>query len=431
MGEAVARLDRSTEKEKLFRDPVHGYIIVPKEFRPLVGAREFQRLRRIRQLGLSFVTYHGADHSRFGHSLGVFHLFRRLVAELERKRFSFSEDEKLVGSCAALFHDLGHGPFSHALEGIMTPGKKHEAWALEIIGEASELRTALEQIDLSLPDKTLQVLRGDPRWQLIRNIISSQLDIDRMDYLLRDALMTGTTYGSFDLARLLAVLELNEGRSSLVVHNKGLMAAEQFVFARYYAYWQIYYHKTTRGAEKLLQAVWRRAGQLSLQEKGFEDWVPPSVRPFLRGQYDWRDFLAVDDFDIWAALKGWQTCSHPLLADLSGRLLHRILFKPIRIEDPTKLLGVMEQVKEIVREKGYDPEYYLLVDRQSDVAYDYYTAPEEGDKPPIEVVDHFGIPRDISKLSDPIRAIAGQRKVVTYLYVPDEVCRSEVERILR
>lgn len=399
---------------KLFRDPVHGYIVVPKEFMTLVATKEFQRLRRIRQLGLSFLTYHGAEHSRFTHSLGVFQLFVRLQAELERKGYRFSEEEKLLGCCTGLLHDIGHGPLSHVLEGIMTPDKKHEAWAIEIITAPTEIRCVLESMDPGLPKKICQVLQGDPQWQLVKNIMSSQLDIDRMDYLLRDALMTGTSYGHFDLTRLLTVLELNDRQTSLIVNNKGLMAAEQFVFARYYAYWQIYYHKTTRGAEKILQAIWRRAKELFGRDSLPPGMIPLSLRPFLAGDWDWNHYLSIDDSDIWMALKLWQESPDPILSDLSRRILYRELFKPIEIIEnpPVNLLDLPGRLKEIVRGSGYDPEYYLLFDAPSDVAYDYYTSPEEEDtsKPPIWIVDKSGTPRDITKLSEPIHAIAGKRK---------------------
>lgn len=424
---------------KLFRDPVHGYIVVPREFMELVGTKEFQRLRRIRHLGLSFFTYHGAEHSRFSHSLGVFHLFVRLVAELERKEFKFSEEEKLLGCCVGLLHDIGHGPLSHVLEGVITPDKKHEAWGAEIItaseGVPTEVCLALQNIDPQLPKMICEVLRGSPRWQLIKNIISSQLDIDRMDYLLRDALMTGTSYGHFDLTRLVAVLEPNKERTVLLVNNKGLMAAAQFVFARYYAYWQIYFHKTTRGAEKILQMIWKRAKELFQDELLPDDLVLPSLRPFLANEWNREDFLSIDDYDIWSALKIWQHSADPILSDLSKRILNRKLFKPIEIIESTSvnILDLTDRIRAVVKKHGYNPDYYILWDAQSDVAYDYYTSPEEEDpsKPPILVLDKFGVPRDITKLSEPIHAIAGKRKIVKYFYVPDEQCRSEIEDLIK
>lgn len=423
---------------KLFRDPVHGYIVVPPEFMKLVDTKEFQRLRRIRQLGFSFFTYHGAEHSRFTHSLGVFHLFIRLEAELERKGFEFSDEEKLLGRCVGLLHDIGHGPLSHVLEGVITPDKKHEAWAIEIITASTEAPTeiclALQNIDPQLPKKICEVLQGSPRWQLIKNIISSQLDIDRMDYLLRDALMTGTSYGYFDLTRLLAVLEPNREHTSLLVNNKGLMAAAQFVFARYYAYWQIYFHKTTRGAEKILQMIWKRAKELFQHKLLPDDLVLPSLRPFLADKWSREDYLSIDDYEIWGALKIWQHSADPILSDLSKRILNRRLFKPVEIVEsaPINILDLPDRIRAIVKKNGYNPDYYILWDAQSDVAYDYYTSPEEEDpsKPPIWVLDKFGTPRDITRLSEPIHAIAGKRKIVKYFYVPDERCRSEIENLI-
>jgi hypothetical protein len=397
----------------------------------LVDTREFQRLKRIRHLGLSSVTYHGSEHTRFGHSLGVFHLFERLVAELEYKGHKFSDEEKVLGGCTALLHDIGHGPLSHVLEGVLTPGKKHEDWTQEIILGPTEIHCSLTIIDSHLPEKICQVLKGDPKWQLLTNIIKSQIDIDRMDYLLRDAIMTGSTYGRFDLPRLLSVLELNEQRNSLVVQYKGLMAAEQFVFARYYAYWQIYFHKTTRGIEKILHTLWARAKELYKHGFFSQGGVSPTLQPFLEEKWQPEDYLIIDDVDIWQALKSWQFSSDDILSDLSRRVLNRELFKPVSLpENPP--FDLHEQCKQVVQTHGYNPKYYLLWDRASDVAYDYYTSQDEDDKskPPILVRDSNGKPQDITKLSDPVRAIAGKRKVGFCIYVPDENCRNDIKKLI-
>jgi len=177
-----------TTEWKLFRDPLHGYVQVSKEPLPVVDSREFQRLRRISQLGVSKLAYHGAEHSRFGHSVGVYHTFQNMVGQLVTHGLHVDELDLLAGTAAALLHDIGHGPFSHALEGVITPGERHEDWTQKIILGATEVHEALARIDASFPQRVSEILKGGGRNSVLTTLISSQLDADRVDYLLRDSL---------------------------------------------------------------------------------------------------------------------------------------------------------------------------------------------------------------------------------------------------
>ena len=194
-------------KEKIFRDPVHNFIPVDDELAlSVINSREFQRLRRIRQLGTSYVTYHGAEHSRFTHSLGAFHIMKRVLKRFDETGIPLSDQDKLVATIGALVHDLGHGPFSHVWEKVIGKDKKHETWTREMIEQDTEVGKLLRGRDPGLPKKVLEFLDGTYPVKYLSSLISSQLDVDRMDYLLRDSLLTGASYGQFDLQRVIQVL---------------------------------------------------------------------------------------------------------------------------------------------------------------------------------------------------------------------------------
>lgn len=418
---------------KRFRDPVHGFVELPRNLiLPLLDTFEFQRLRRLTQLGTSSFTYPGAEHSRFQHSLGVAHLFRKLAHELELQGSPLSEEEMLVGTCAALLHDIGHSPFSHALEGIL--GKKHhEEWTQAIIlSPETEINEVLSRIDAALPRKVADVIGKRPPNTILVNMIASQVDVDRMDYLLRDSISVGVSYGRYDVERLIRMIRREDTR--LVVDESGLFNAQEFLFARYYMYWQVYFHATTRGFELLLKAIWRRAKELAslktlpveglsrtLKEVIFLGDAEPSIH----------QFLDLDNHDIYIALKTWSRCDDEILRDLSRRVLRRNLLKSIDVtEAGGALFNLSEKIRDIVRVVGFDPDYYVLDDATSNVSYDYYLGgEEESDKQPLFVRRRDGRLEEISRRSEAIRAIAGRRETRVRVYVPAE-CRDQVEALL-
>lgn len=409
---------------KIFRDPVHGFIHVDRNtILRVIDTKEFQRLRHIRQLGFTSFTYHGGDHTRFAHSLGVYHLFKKTAERLVQLGDPLNHDEIMVGALAALLHDVGHGPFSHALETVITP-RKHTEWTIEaIMSDESSINKVLREIDQSLPDKVALVIQGSFENPILVYAISSQFDVDRMDYLLRDSLSTGTTYGNFDLDRVLTTLRSHNNQ--LAFGDKYL--AEQFIFARYFAYWQIYFHKTTRGLESLMKLIWRRAKHLHSNQK--LDSLPPAIKPFLGGKATFKDYFTIDDSDIMVAIKCWSNSDDKILGELSSRLMQRTLFKSLEIVSRPDL---SEIAKDILKDAGYEePDYYFLCDSPSDVPYDYYTVREEEEKPPIWVynteTDKFS---EISKVSLPIRAIASERMIRTRVYLPDSDCVEKMKQTL-
>lgn len=423
-------------KEYIFRDPIHGNISVtdPTIF-ALIQSPDFQRLRRIRQLGTSFISYPGAEHTRFAHSLGVYHLMSRVLKHLtDRGIATIDPEEQVMACCAALLHDIGHGPFSHLFEKLT--GIRHERWVEQIIGNpASSIYQILASRNPAWPARITAIIAGT--WDgppFLKELISSQLDVDRMDYLLRDSRMCGVTYGVFDLDRLIQTITVVDGHIALT--DKGVHSAEEFLLARYFMYWNVYFHKATRSSETVLEQLMNRAVHLyragRQAEMGF---IPPALEPILAGrELTLGEYLNLDETDVLYGLKRWATAAEPVLADLSNRFINRRLFVGIRLDQ--RLIRVLEKQQQIVaavRESGYpEPEYYHHVDQTSNVAYSYYVKPSEGGSPPIQVLQDWARPpvlQEVTTLSDVVRAIASEPATRYVLFVPREAAEA-VERVL-
>src|SRR5690606_21126452 len=281
-----------------------------------------------RQLGASYGTYNGAEHSRFGHSLGVLWIMSMILERFAHLGVRLDEEWATVAKAAALLHDVGHGPFSHALERRLTPGADHEDWTRRILLEPTRVHQVLAKASPDLPAKVAAVISGEHQGPaFIRDLVSSQLDVDRMDYLLRDSLYTGVTYGTFDLQRLINTLLLDGDR--VVSMAKGIVAIEEYLLARYFMYWQVYLHKTIRSQEVVLSRMWQRAVDLWREEKLPESEVPPTLVPFLGGEPTLEEYLAVDDHDLVYAAKLWTRSRDRILADLARRFVERRLLKPV------------------------------------------------------------------------------------------------------
>ncbi len=422
--------------EKVFRDPVHDFIAVGDAVLvALIDTPEFQRLRRIRQLGAAYVTYHGAEHTRFTHSLGSMHIMRRVLDRLEDQGCGVDASDRRAALCAALLHDVGHGPFSHLWEKA-TGGRSHEEWTRAIISGDTAIHEVLWAADPEMPARVLSILSGDHPVPHLPALVSSQLDVDRMDYLLRDSLLTGASYGRFDLERL--VYNVTVAGAHLAVAEKGLANVEEYLLARYFMYWRVYYHKTTRAQELGLAALLARARDLFRAGRAGDLACPPALVPFLgQGNPTVRDHLAVDDYDVVGACKAWVTAPDPILSDLARRFLERRLFKPVFAEPqeggPPRDL---EPLAALLRRRGWDPRYYLAVDRAGEVPYyDYYTrgatggAAPAGGPPPILIVGKDGRVREVSEVSPLVRSIAAAPRGGFNVYVPDD-CREEARRLL-
>lgn len=250
---------------KVFRDVVHDYIRV--EYMPiwkLINTKEFQRLRRIKQLGGTSMVFPSAEHSRFVHSLGVYEITRQMT-ELDQVKNHLTDYERLTVLCAALLHDLGHGPFSHSFEGIFH--YNHEEMTTALIRGHTEVHEVLSQVDPHLPEDVARIIEKKADKPMLVQMISSQVDADRMDYLLRDSYNCGVTYGQFDLSRILRTMRIVDNR--IVFKSSGVQAIEDYILARYYMYWQVYYHPVSRSYEQVLGSVMKRVKDLYKQNYTF------------------------------------------------------------------------------------------------------------------------------------------------------------------
>lgn len=363
-------------RPKVLRDPVYGNITIPSRvLLELVDSPEFQRLRRIRQLGMCFAVFHGAEHSRFQHALGVMWLMARILEHWHQRRLvDLSEEERQTACAAALLHDVGHGPFSHALERVFS-GVDHESLGLQVVRR--RLAPILERNGLD-PARVEGILAGTDPNPVFHELLSSQLDVDRMDYLQRDSLYTGVKYGLFDIDRIVdTVLPMREGPEEpllAAVDPKGTEAVEEYLFSRYFMHWQVYLHRTVRAAEVLLRVVLQRARAVHAETPGAVH-LPPNLRFLFETLPHEEDrfldsFLNLDDFDFFHAIKLWRQSPDPVLADLASRFVGR---RPFKALDHPGEGEVLDRIRESVQEcHGADWEWYLHEDTPSDRGYGVY-----------------------------------------------------------
>lgn len=314
-----------TNKLKIFNDPIYGFISIPNELVfDLIQHPYFQRLRRISQMGMSYLVYPGAHHTRFHHALGAMHLMQKAVEVLRFKGISISQEEETALYVAILLHDIGHGPFSHALEQSIVENVHHEEISLLFMNRLNEEFVG----KLSL---AIQIFKGEYHRKFMLQLISSQLDMDRMDYLKRDSFYSGVAEGNINSDRLIQMLHVVD--DELVVEEKAIYSIEKFLMARRLMYWQAYLHKTSLVAELMLTKVLKRAKELS--QKGTILESSKSLQFFLKHKIEKEDFTEevlekfsqLDDFDIISALKSWQMQDDFVLSALSKMIINRDLLK--------------------------------------------------------------------------------------------------------
>jgi HD superfamily phosphohydrolase len=414
----IAQQRRALLAQRNYRDPLHN-IISLNESRPedrllvqLVDSIEFQRLRRIKQLGLAMFTYQGAEHSRFTHSLGVMHLMTRVLDQLAVQH-EISAEQRLVARTAALLHDLGHGPFSHLIEKVF--GLKHEEWTRRIILDVStEVNGILASYDASLPSKVASVYQHDYCPAFVVQLVSSQLDCDRMDYLLRDSMMTGVKYGVYDLEWVLHALKIDDSSGHIYVESKGLHAIEEYLQARYYMFRQVYFHRTLRSAEALLTSALTRARELAAGGDHPVRVHGEVFREMLLGQpATTTEFLQLDDTDLLFNLKQW--CSEPdaILSDLARRFVNRRLFKASDLDiAPDLIPRFADRASELVTRLGFDPRYYLILDKAADIPYYGYYLPgiaEPNAQIYVETPGPQPVIKEIGEISAVVRGMKGYK----------------------
>jgi HD superfamily phosphohydrolase len=452
---------RSARTQRV-RDPVHGLIVFSHEGEDagrdqaawaLLNTPEFQRLRRIRQLGLSEITFPGATHTRFSHSMGVFHTARMLVGILKKllpaPEFSRPRADRAV--LAALLHDLGHGPFSHSFESVQKArgsDKHHETWTAEIISDpTSNVRPILERFQDGITEQIADLLKADEPRDVYHAVVSSSFDADRLDYLLRDRFMTGTGAGAIDFDWLLDNLRIAEIRRggdddvdsepvpTFCLEEKALLSAEAFLLARYHLYAQVYLHKTTRGMETMLRALLARDAecatdgtfpQLGLAESD------PLIRFFQEGGDSVRNYIDLDDFAVWAMISRVAQSADQAAGDLARRLRDRRLYKALDIDTECPALPGEDaeqteerRQREILRLEdllGAEIGRTVLVDSSQISIYGEIGADQAKTHKMLSIRLRDGSTREITELSSLIRALGKKREIVRF-YFPDDAAR--------
>jgi len=413
----------STNKRKIINDPVYGFISIPGDLiYDIIEHPWFQRLRNIRQLGLTSFVYPGANHSRFQHCLGALYLMDTALKTLKGKDVSISQSEEEAALIAILLHDIGHGPFSHALETSLINGITHEDLSLLLMEKLNEVFKG--RLDLAI-----EIFKGTYSRKFLHELIAGQVDMDRLDYLRRDSFFTGVIEGSVGSDRIIRMLNVVD--DSLVIDEKGIYSLEKFLIARRLMYWQVYMHKTVLSSESLLVKVLKRAKELAV--KGTDLFATPALRFFLYnniGLEDLRDsgvftpgiiainFTRLDDSDILASAKYWADDSDPVLSDLSARLINRNLLSAELQNEPFSLerLNVLkERAVEFMKISREMTDYYVYTGSISNLTY----AP---DSPVIMILLKNGTIADISSVSDMFdHRVLSERVTKYFLCYPKEI----------
>lgn len=401
-------------------DPVYGFISVPRGILcEIIAHPYFQRLDRIRQLGLSATVYPGAQHTRKQHSLGAFHLMSGALRTLAEKGEFIFDSEVEAAQAAILMHDLGHAPFSHVLEQSLTQGISHETISLLM----------MERINLTVRGElglAIKIFRDEHPKHFLHELLCSQLDMDRLDYLCRDSFYTGVREGNVGAARIIKMLNVEGDR--LVVDAKGIYSVENYLMARRLMYWQVYLHKTAVAAEEVLRSALRRAKHLA--RTGVQLFASPSLRYFLYNDVTAADFdrdpdccleqyAALDDSDILCALKVWQQADDAILARLAAAFINRRLFQVEVFEDGVPEERELQLRQNVARQLGITMEDAAYFVSKRRVAKEMYSAATEG----IGLLFPDGTVRDVTEISQIVRAdtpAVADSKYYLFSLRPDE-----------
>ena len=381
---------------KVINDPVFGFIKIPRGLLlQIIQHPLFQRLTRIKQLGLSSMVFPGAQHTRFQHSLGAFHLMSEALLTLQQKGIFIFDSEAEAVCAAILMHDIGHGPFSHVLEHTLVSGISHEEISLMMMEEIN--RDIGGQLNLAIA-----IFKGEHPKPFLHQLISSQLDMDRLDYLRRDSFFTGVHEGNIGSARIIKMLDVVDNQ--LCIDHKGIYSIENYLTARRLMYWQVYLHKTTVGAERLLINTLRRAKDLV--KAGTDVFAPPALKHFLTNDIDqeWfandaatlKYYSQLDDNDIWTALKVWTESTDPILSRLAKGLTDRRLFKVETGDEPFDAAYVQAKKEDLAASLGIsmdDTEYFVS---QTSAKKDMYNMDDDH----ISILFNDGTLKDVADVSD-------------------------------
>ena len=400
-------------KKKIINDPVFGFITIPNDFvYNLIQHPYLQRLNRIKQLGLASFVYPGAQHTRLHHSIGAMYLMNEAIINLRSKGHGITVDEANGALACILLHDVGHGPFSHVLEHTLTHGIHHEELSLSLMEKLNREQNG--ELDICI-----SIFKNEYPKKFLHQLVSGQLDVDRLDYLRRDSFFTGVTEGNIGSARIIKMLDVRN--DNLVVEAKGIYSIENFLMSRRLMYWQVYLHKTSVAAEKILIKTLNRAKYLT--HKGIKLFAPPALEYFLTNNVDkllvenntdevLYHFVNLDDNDLWCALKVWTNNEDIVLSRLSSCLINRNLFKIEITEEPQTEEKIGTHVKEYMEALSVN-EVEAAYFYSSDVIYtNMYN--EEDDS--ISILYNDGTIKDISKASDMLNIELLSKKVKKYYF---------------
>lgn len=398
------------QDRKIINDPVFGFINIPKGLLyDIVTHPILQRLTRIKQLGLSSIVYPGAQHTRFQHSLGAFYLMSEAINTLRQKgNFIFDSEAEAV-QAAILMHDIGHGPFSHVLEHTLVKGISHEEISLMLMERINNEMKG--QLNLAI-----QIFKDEYPKKFLHQLISSQLDMDRLDYLRRDSFYTGVTEGNIGSARIIKMLNVKDDH--LVVDSKGIYSIENYLMARRLMYWQVYLHKTSVAAEKMLISALLRAKELA--NKGVELFASPALHFFLYNDINTERFkedpiclenyIKLDDNDIWTSLKIWSEHPDTILSTLSLGIINRKLFKVEVTDKPISKERKEEMLTSLSNKLGInkkESEYFLCINA---IGKDMYSKEDDS----IDIMFKDGSTHDIAYASDMLNISTLSKKVKKY-----------------
>lgn len=404
-------MKKSIHLSKIINDPVHGFIEVPRDLLlPIIDHPIFQRLRRIKQLGMSSIVYPGATHTRFNHALGAMHLTRLALDSLRRKNVPISEEEYNATLTAILLHDIGHGPFSHALEQAIIPMLHHERMSLAL------MKSLNKEFDGQL-DLAIEIFSGNYSKKFLHQLVSSQLDMDRMDYLIRDSFFTGVVEGIVGIDRIIKILNAYDGQ--LVCESKGIYSVEKFVVARRLMYWQVYLHKAALSAELMLLRVLERVRHLT--QLGIEVPMDDDLLFFFTQKIDpnhltdevIQRYVNLDDSNIEFAIKIWQHHSDRVLSELCKSLVERRLLK-LKLKNKKVKDHKVKALKEsFMLQHNYSQEeaaYFIFTGKVSNQAY-----LSKSDEPILIWAKYKGL-KDLATASD-LKNIGSLSKPVVKNYV--------------
>jgi HD superfamily phosphohydrolase len=400
-----------TNKRKIFNDPVYGFITIPSDFIfEIVQHPYFQRLRRIKQLGMAELVYPGAFHSRFQHALGAMHLMNEALNTLQSKGLLIMDVEKEAAQVAILLHDIGHGPFSHVLEYTLLKGVHHEAISLLLM---EDLNRQFEG-KLSL---AIEMFKGTYNRSFFHQLISSQLDMDRMDYLNRDSFYSGVAEGKIGAERIIKMLNVVD--NELVVEEKGLLSVENFLVARRLMYWQVYLHKTSICSETMVLKIFERVKDLL--EEGIKIEIPKNLELFIKENVSLNEFkddkkylqsfIQLDDTDIWFALKSWQSHEDQTLSLICKNLIERNLFK-IKMEFGLATDDLESEFQKILSKKNISKTLHKYYYKIGNISNSGYASQDEN----IKILMKNGTILDVSEASD-LPTIKAMSNIVKKNYI--------------